>query len=72
MMASVNDDIRFIRDESDMRNLPINFYGLEYHRSTSSDYGLSFLQQQRSLRIQMEPFLKSTYHLRAMASDFLG
>lgn len=70
-MLSVNNDINSIHDESDKQSLPINFYGLEYHRSTSSNYGSSFLQQQRSLRIQMEPFLSSTHHLRTTASGFL-
>lgn len=71
VLLSVDDDIRFIKNESNRRNIPINFYGLEHHRSTCSDYGLSFLQEHRSLRIQMDPFLKSTYQLRALASDFL-
>lgn len=70
-MLSVGKDIHFIRGESDRRDLAINFYGLEYHRSTSSEYGLSFLQKQRSLRIEMDAFLKSTYHLRDVASNFL-
>ncbi len=71
VLLSVNDDIRFIQNESNRREIPINFYGLEHHRSTCSGYGLSFLQEHRSLRIQMQPFLQSTYQLRALASDFL-
>lgn len=70
-ISSINDAIHHIQAESNKHNFPINFYGLEFHRSTSSQHGLSFLQQQRSLRIQLEPFLNSTFHLRTVASEFI-
>lgn len=71
-MSTINSDIRYIWEKSDEHDIPINFYGLEFHRSTSSTYGLSFLQQQRSLRIQLDPFLNSTCQYCTFASEFIA
>ncbi len=69
--TSIENEIRCIEAANRQRNLLINFYSLESHRSTSSFYGQSFLQKYRLLYIHFQQVLKTEAALQVAASTFL-
>lgn len=70
-LASIRKSIRSIEEEDRRQHYMINFYGLQNHRSTSSGYGASFLQENRVLFLSAQRYLDSTSHLRNAAIDFM-
>lgn len=70
-MASIDESIKCIEDEDRKRCHFINFYGLQNHRSTSSDYGSSLLQEHRSVFLQANRYLESNAHFRSKALAFI-
>ncbi len=72
MLSSINESIQIIEEEDQRRKLRINFYALQNHRSTSSSYGSSFLQQNRLIFLRTQKFLASTAQLRHTAAAFIA
>lgn len=69
--ASIDREIRYLETENHKRNLLINFYSLELHRSACSPYGPSFLQKNRLLYIRLQRYLNSRAAFQVAASTFL-
>ena len=72
MISSINKSIRLIEEEDEKRSLMINFNALQNHRSSTSDYGCSFLQENRMVFLRTQRFLESTSHLRRSATAFMN
>ncbi len=70
--ASIDKEIQTIETASRQRNLAINFYSLESHRSSCSSYGQSFLQKHRLLYIRFQKILQARNALQVVASLYLN
>lgn len=67
----VSDEVDLIRKESEVRNLDINFYGLEYYRRTNN-LGESFMEEHSEVYHDMEPILEAKEFSTSLARRFLG
>lgn len=72
LLTSIQNSIQCIEEEDERRDLLINFCGLQNYRSTSSDYGASFLQRNRRVFLRTQKYLKTTHHLRNNAAAFIA
>lgn len=68
----VDHEIEFIEEENQKRSLSINFYGLECHRSSCSNYGPSFLQTNRLLYLKLQSILDVSGVFQSAASAFMN
>lgn len=70
-LESIKHKIAYIEAESTRQGMEINFYTLEHHRSTSSDYGLSFVEEHHLLYTNLERYLAATRSFRQFAAGYL-
>ena len=69
--TSIENKMESLEAEIAGQGMSINFYGLEHERSTCSDYGLSFLEENHQLYFNLHEFLSATSSFRQFGTGYL-